>query len=86
MSEVNDQRNIEEAVGALKASTGKYASGQAQPSPEVVADLTKAIHDLSDHLVDLHRRIKKIEESHDEWTTRGWLPPPGSDNAGSPFT
>jgi hypothetical protein len=82
VSEVNDQRNIEEAVADLKTSTARYASGKASPSTEVVADLTRAIHDLSDHLVDLHRRIKKIEDSQDEWTTRGWLPPPGSDSTG----
>lgn len=79
---MNDQQNIEEAVADLKASTARYASGGATPSTEALADLTRAIHDVSDHLVDLHRRIKKIEDSHDEWTTRGWLPPPGSDTTG----
>jgi hypothetical protein len=44
-----------------------------------VADLAKAIHELGDHLVTLHQRIERIENSNPEWTTRGWTPPPGSD-------
>ena len=79
---MSDEGNIEEAVAKLKATTARYAGGGAQSSPEALSDLTKAIHDIGDHLVDLHRRIRRIEESQDEWTTRGWLPPPGSDSPG----
>lgn len=82
MSEVDDQRNIEDAVSGLKASTSAYASGKVQPSPEVLADLTNAIHEIGDHLLSLHRRLERIEASNEEWTTRGWLPPPGSDSSG----
>jgi hypothetical protein len=70
---------IEDQLASLKASIEKYATGHAQPTPTVVADLTKAIHDLSDQVESLLRRVQGIEDSHDEWTTHGWAPPPGSD-------
>jgi hypothetical protein len=79
---MSNEGNIEEAVAKLKARTARYAGAGDQPSPEAVAELAKAIHDIGDHLVDLHRRIRRIEESQEEWTTRGWLPPPGSDSPG----
>jgi len=78
---MSDESNIEKAVAKLKATTARHAR-EKQLSPEALADLTNAIHDIGDHLVDLHRRIKRIEESQEEWTTRGWLPPPGSDHPG----
>lgn len=81
--EAKDKRTIEGALNDLKASMAKYTSGKTQPTPEVLADLTRAIHDISDHLVDLHRRVERVEESQEEWTTRGWLSPPGSDSSGS---
>ena len=79
MAQAGDKRRVEHAIDSLKAPIGKYLKEGAHLTPEVVADLTKAIHGLSNHLVDLHRRIEKIEETHDEWTTRGWMPPPGMD-------
>jgi hypothetical protein len=82
VSETSDQNNLEGAVGHLKASTARYAASDAELSREALADMTNAIHEIGDHLVDLHRRISRIEESQDEWTTRGWLPPPGSDSPG----
>jgi hypothetical protein len=70
---------IEDELEKLKASIEKYSTGHTQPTPEVVADLTKAIHDLSNHVETLGRRMEAIEDSHPEWTTHGWEPPPGSD-------
>ncbi len=79
MAQPGEKRSVEHEIEDLKASIGKYLTGEAQLPSEVASDLTKAIHDLSDHVVNLHRRIEKIEDTHDEWTTRGWMPPPGSD-------
>jgi hypothetical protein len=70
---------IEDQLERLRTSIEKYATGHAEPTPKVVADLTKAIHDLSDHVQSLLRRVQEIEDSHDEWTMHGWVPPPGSD-------
>jgi hypothetical protein len=63
----------------LKASIEKYASGKAEPTPTALADLTRAVHDLSDHVATLAHHIQAIEDSHPEWTTQGWDAPPGSD-------
>lgn len=79
MAQADDRRSVEQEIEALKLSIEKHLAGQSHLSSEVAADLTKAIQDLSDHLMSLHRRIEKIEEAQDEWTTRGWMPPPGSD-------
>ena len=80
MGPTGDEPGLERDIAKLKASIGKYLSGTSGVSSEVAADLTKTIHELGDHVVDLHRRIEKIEDDHEEWTTRGWLPPPGSDS------
>jgi hypothetical protein len=69
---------IEDQLEKLRASIEKYATGHAEPTPTVVADLTKAIHDLSDHVESLLQRVQHIEDSHEEWTVHGWVPPPGS--------
>ncbi len=69
---------IENQLESLKASIEKYATGNAEPTPAVVADLTKAVRDLSDHVESLLHRVQRIEDSHEEWTTHGWEPPPGS--------
>lgn len=66
-------------VEAIKSATEKYKSGQADPTPAVIADLTKALHDLSDHIASLRDRVDRIEDTHDEWTARGWVGPPGSE-------
>jgi chromosome segregation ATPase len=79
MAEPGEQQRFEREMEDLKASIEKYLTREGQLPSQVVGDLTKAIQDLSDHLVNLHRRIEKIEDTHDEWTTRGWMPPPGSD-------
>ena len=51
----------------------------------ITEDLSKTIHRIGHHVVALHRRIHKreqeLEESEDEWTTRGWEPPAGADRS-----
>lgn len=79
MSKRGDNRSAEHEIEDLKASIKKYLKGDVQPTSEVISDLTKAIHDLSDLLAELGRRIENIEDTHEDWTTRGWMPPPGSD-------
>jgi TRAP-type uncharacterized transport system substrate-binding protein len=79
MTRPGDKRSVEDEIQDLKASLEKHTRKEAQLPSDVVTDLTKAIHDLSDQVVSLHRRIEKIEESQPEWTTGGWLPPPGTD-------
>ena len=74
-----DRGSTEQEIADVKASIEKYRTEGAQITSEVTADLTKAIQDLGDHLVNVHRRVEKIEDTHDEWTTGGWVPPPGSD-------
>jgi hypothetical protein len=78
-ADTSDKRGLEHELDELKASMEKYHKGEVKLTSEVVTDLGRAIHDLSGHMVDLHRRIEKIEQTHDDWTTRGWMPPPGSD-------
>jgi chromosome segregation ATPase len=79
MAQANGPKGVEDKIKQLKMSLEKYRTGETHLSAEIAADLTKAIHDLSDQLIDLHRRIATIEDSRDEWTTRGWEPPPGRD-------
>jgi len=57
----------------------KYTRRGEHAGAQATSDLTKAIHDLADHVVALNSRIEKIEDSQEEWTTKGWEPPPGSD-------
>jgi hypothetical protein len=45
------------------------------------AELANAIHRIDEHLVTLHERLARIEETQAEWTTRGWEPPPGADRS-----
>lgn len=79
MAYSDDQQSFEHDIHELKDSLAAYARGDADPSSKIVADLAKAIHDVGDHLVALHQRIERIEETQREWTTRGWEPPPGTD-------
>jgi hypothetical protein len=62
----------------IKASIEKYTTGDAEPTAKALADLTKAVRDLSDQVATHERRIEAIENTHPEWTTHGWEPPPGS--------
>ncbi len=77
MAEGPEKRTVEQELRDLANTLDKYASGEVQLTEEVVADLGKALHGVGDHLVDLHRRVEKLEENTPEWTTRGWVPPPG---------
>jgi len=77
MAESPEKRSVEQELRELMRSLDKYVSGNAVLSSEVVTDLGKAIHDIGDHVVDLHQRIQRLEEDKPEWTTRGWEPPPG---------
>jgi hypothetical protein len=70
-----------EDLEMLKVSIEKYATGVAEVTPALAADLTKAIHELSDHVASVVRRVQAIEDSQPEWTTHGWLPPPGGEIA-----
>ncbi|GEM_PF-2280001 len=79
MTQTGDRRNLEERIRELKASLDKHVTSEAELTTAVAADLTKAVHELADHLVYLHRRFEKMEGTLPEWTTRGWTPPPGSD-------
>ena len=77
MAEDPGKRTAEQELRDLASTLDKYASGEVQLTEDVVTDLSKALHGIGDHLVDLHRRVDKLEESTPEWTTRGWIPPPG---------
>ena len=70
---------IEGELEKLKESIEKYTTGKSELTPTALADVTKAVHDLSDHVATLARHIQAIEDTHPEWTTHGWESPPGSD-------
>jgi hypothetical protein len=76
----DDHRRIEQRIKELRASLAKYETGAAQLDAQAVADLTKAVHDIGDHLMELSGRIDRIEDNREEWTTRGWNPPPGGES------
>ena len=71
--------NAEVRISELKASIDKYLTGAEGTTAEALAEVTKAVHELADHVVDLHKRFARVEESLPEWTTHGWMPPPGRD-------
>jgi len=73
MPEPAAELTIEQKLRNLKRTISKYKRGRPTPTPEVVVDVTKAIHELSDHLITLNRRIEKLERNQKEWTTRGWV-------------
>jgi hypothetical protein len=74
-----DRRSIEHQIEELKESLAQYEKKAADIDSETVADLARAVHDIGDHLLDVSRRVKRMEDSQEEWTVRGWDPPPGSD-------
>jgi hypothetical protein len=80
MPQPGEKRSVEREIEDLRASIEKHLAPEAHVSTEAVTDLTNAIRDLSDHVAGLQRRIERIEDTHEEWTTRGWIPPPGSDS------
>lgn len=51
------------------------------PRPELLRDLTTAIHRIGDHLEAINRRLERLEETRKEWTTHGWEPPRGADRS-----
>ncbi|MGO8876262.1 MAG: hypothetical protein ACLQNG_10935 [Acidimicrobiales bacterium] len=77
MAETPERRSVEQELRDLIRSLEKYAAGGAELSAQALTDLGKAIHDVGEHLVNLHRRIERLEADTPEWTTRGWAPPPG---------
>jgi hypothetical protein len=77
MAEEPRKRNVEQELRDLANTLDKYASAEVQISGEVVTELDKALRGIGDHLVDLHRRVEKLEEQTPEWTTKGWGLPPG---------
>jgi hypothetical protein len=79
MPGTDDNPNAEDRIGKLKASLGKYLTGAEEPTAKAIAEVTRAVHELADHVADLHKRFERVEESLPEWTTHGWMPPPGSD-------
>jgi hypothetical protein len=79
MAGPDDEHAFEVEIRDLKASVEKYLTGTTRVSDDAARDLARAIHDIGDHLVDLHRRMDTDRDSHDEWTTHGWEPPPGTD-------
>ena len=81
MPGTGDHQNPEDRISELKASIGKYLSGAEEPTGEALAEVTRALHELADHVVDLDRRFERVEASLPEWTTRGWMPSTGSNAA-----
>jgi hypothetical protein len=78
-SQDEDQRSLEQQIEELKESLAKYEEKAAEIDSETLADLARAVHDIGDHLLDVSRRVRRVEDSQEEWTVRGWVPPPGSD-------
>jgi hypothetical protein len=81
MKDQNQQQSIEDDIRGLRQSLDKYAAEGVHTIPELVPDLSNAIHKIGGHLVALHRRLERLEETEPEWTTRGWKPPPGADRS-----
>jgi hypothetical protein len=81
MPGTGDHQNPEDRISELKASIGKYLSGAEEPTGEALAEVTRALHELADHVVDLDRRFERFEASLPEWTTQGWMPTTGSSAA-----
>ena len=82
MSRTGDQPKAEDRISELKASIGKYLNGAEEPTAEALADVTRAVNELADHVVDLHKRFEKVEASAPQWTIEGWQPPSGDDITG----
>lgn len=86
MDDLRQQQPVKHDI----ADRGTSLDEDVRSGTEPVRDLTKAFHSVGDRLVALHRRLARleqtVEETEDEWTTRGWQPPPGSDHgAGGPI-
>jgi hypothetical protein len=81
MEQPDERRSIGAELSDLRHSLQKYVDAGATSSAGFVADLTKAVHAIGDHLAALQRRVDRLEQGEDEWTTRGWEPPPGADRS-----
>jgi hypothetical protein len=81
MPGTGDHSNPEDRINELKASIGKYLSGTEEPTGEALAEMTRALHELADHVVELDKRFERVEASLPEWKTEGWMPSPESNAA-----
>ena len=81
MESRGEHRSIEHDINDLRQSLDKYSADGSHPSAELVADLTNAVRRISDHLVAVHRRLQKLEDTQEKWTTRGLEAPPGADHS-----
>jgi hypothetical protein len=79
MEEPREQHSVEHDINDLRQSLGKQTGQGMRPSAEFVTEVTRAIQTIGEHLVALHRRLERLEDTQPEWTTRGWEPPPGAD-------
>lgn len=82
MSESRGELTIEQRLQGLKETLSRYKKGHPIPTPEVVTDLARAIHELGDHLSELNRRLEKLEQDKEQWTTKGWIDPGSSEPRG----
>ena len=72
------QQDPETRIRELQASIHRYLGGAETATGDALAEVTRALHELADHVVDLHKRFERVEQSIPEWTTHGWMPPPGT--------
>jgi len=79
MDQSGEERGIERRLRDLQVSMERYAKEGSQPTSEVMTEISKVIHELCDHVVTLDRRLEQIESTQEEWTTKGWIAPPGTD-------
>ena len=82
MPGTGDRLGPEDRINELKASIGKYLSGAEEPTGEALAEMTRALHELADHVLELDKRFERVEASLPEWTTEGWTPSPEGNGAG----
>jgi hypothetical protein len=75
MPGTGDRPNPENRIRELKTSIDKYLSGAEEPTGEALADMTRAVHELADHVVELDRRFERAKATLPEWTTEGWTSP-----------
>jgi len=80
MTEPRSTAKIEQELSHLKEKLETYSQGHTNPTPEVLADLARGVHELGDHMIALHRRLETLESNAPQWTTRGWEQPAGADH------
>jgi predicted nucleic acid-binding Zn-ribbon protein len=78
-------RPAEDEIEDLTQSLNKPGADEMGARTDLARDVTNTIHRIDDHIVALPRRIERleegVEESEEEWTTRGWEPPTGADRS-----